>query len=232
MLHHVYQLQVDLAHRDREIDLAPVAAEAVFDVADLGGAGRDEANADILPRKLGVLFLCLLDRHRSCDLHRRQQWDEVILEEGEAQNDKPRYDGARRADDGLLDAVRLEINSRVCRDGLRSPRDLKHIVEADIQQPLQDYVDIVEIVKLSEQRRCGQRNFILEAVHLLKRIEAALFCAVGTFPDAFAAVDAALGVDLGAAADSDGLGGAMLHAGRAAGAFIRVERYGMDICIH
>ena len=90
-----------------------------------------------------------------------------------------------------------------------------------------------EVIELSEKCGCGESDFILVFFDFVKGVANAFLCVVDAVADAFTAVDASLGVNFGTAvAHSDCLCGAVLHAGCAACAFARVERYGMDVGIH
>ena len=213
--------------------MAFFALAAVFNIAHLGGTGRDKADADVLFRKLGVLscriFLC----QHGGDFHGRQHLHDIFAKIGKAEAYKPHDHGAGRAYDRLFDPFPFHIFPCVIRHHFGGSGDLVNFVKSEIRKPLKHIVDVVEIVKLTVKRGRGQGDFPLETGYFRKLVINRLFCLIGTDPNTFAAVDTAGGIDNRMALpDSDGLGGTVLKAVGTALALFPVKQNRMTICIH
>ena len=167
------------------------------------------------------------------DLHGRQELHDVFLQGGIPQGYQTEYDGTGRIDDGLGNAHGLEVVSRVGRYQLGGLGHLEHVVKSNVLEPLENVVHVSQILKLSVQSRRGKRDLVRLLQHVLQAAVVGLLGLTGADLDADAAVDTASRIDLGVAVhDADGLGGAMLQAGRTSRTARQVQRYRMFIRVH
>ena len=77
---------------------------------------------------------------------------------------------ASRTDYGSLDLVFGNDFTADFGDQFGAARYFEHVVKSDLQQPVEDGIDVGQIVELPVQRRRGHRHAVFEPLDHFKRI--------------------------------------------------------------
>ena len=138
-----------------------------------------------------------------------------------------------RTDGRLGDSLGFEVESGVSRNQLSGLRHLEYVVKSDLDKSVENEVDVLEIVKLTVERRSGKGDLPLKAIHICKLATDSALCLVRTVSDALTAVNASVGIYHGFAVFySDGFSRTVLKAGSAAGAFALIKQDRVLIFVH
>jgi len=123
----------------------------------------------------------------------------------------------------------FHILFRCSRYEFRRAAYFKHVVETDLQKPVQYNVYIVQVVELPVKSGRNHGDFVFIIVDHVERVKTCEFCLMWTQPYALAARNAPFVQDFRlAVSHTDCLGRTSFHTGYASLAFIGIEHNGIQ----